>query len=253
MLSRPLTVLFVCAAVGFAADADQPAGSQPPDYQQDAEAQPAVPAKPAGPVRPVMPEERRWYHMTLPVIGTSSLPSGTFEPLSRSEKVKYAVKHTIGPGALIDRAVLAGFNQMRDHPDEWPGGMEGYARRYGYRMTRLAVRNAVLLGADVAFGTDPRYDRCDCSGALPRIGHAFRRVIIARKDNGGEMFNFGRVGGAYAGSFVAYRLYPSQYHDADRAATSASMYLATRGVTNVVREFWPEIHRIIKIGPRPTY
>jgi hypothetical protein len=174
------------------------------------------------------------------------------EPLTNSGKLRYAVESTFGPKALLNRALLAGLNQWRDYPPEWGQGWDAYGHRFGYRMTRLAARNAIILGFDVALKTDQRYDRCACSGWLPRTGHAWKRVFIARTDWGGERVNLGRVVGAYGGLAVAYQLMPEQYQTSSRILSNGSQYLVWRVVGNMIREFWPEIHRVIKIGPRPS-
>jgi len=63
----------------------------------------------------------------------------------------------------------------------------------------------------------------------------------------------GRIAGAYIAPAVAYQMYPDRLRGADRMMNSGALYLATRGATNLLREFWPEIHRVIRIGPKPRY
>jgi hypothetical protein len=219
-------------------------GSDPPKSQES----------PAG-AQSIAPAERRWYHIPLPMIGTSSLPPHTaanpIQPLTPQGKLDYAVRRTLGPMALANRGVMAGLNQWQNKPEEWGQGWDAYARRYGYRMTRLAARNSIILGLDLVMRTDQRFDRCDCQGFWPRTAHAFRRVVVARTDFGGETVNAARIAGAYVPAAIAYRLYPERYHTATRVLYSGSIYLAWRGVANMVREFWPEIHRVIRIGPPP--
>jgi hypothetical protein len=171
--------------------------------------------------------------------------------MSRKEKARDALERTVGPNALLNRAVLTGFSHWRDRPEEWPGGMEGYGKRFGYRMTRLAVRNSVILAGDLLMNTDQRYDRCTCSGVLARSAHAFRRVAVVRTDSGGQAFNLGRIAGAYAGVAVSYQLYPERYRTTSNILSAGSQYLMWRGATNLIREFWPEIRRSVRFGPHP--
>jgi hypothetical protein len=110
-------------------------------------------------------------------------------------------------------------------------------------MGRLAVRNAIQLGADVAFKTDPRYDRCDCNGVKLRSVHAMKRVFIARKDGGGEMISVSRLAGAYVTPMITDQWYPDRLNTWDHKLKSGTAFLAWRVANNLVKEFWPEIRR----------
>ena len=206
--------------------------------------------------KPDEPPGRNWTNIPLPLIGTSSLApisaANPFKPLTPKQKVTGAISRTVGPLALLNRGFLAGMNQWRNRPEEWGQGWDAYGQRFGYRMARLASRQSIMLGFDLAMGTDQRYDRCNCTGFWPRTGQAFRRVAIARTDSGGETINAGRIAGAYGGAFIAYRVYPERFHTTSQALNSGSQYLLWRGVTNMVREFWPEIRRVVRIGPMPS-
>jgi hypothetical protein len=130
------------------------------------------------------PTPKEGETLPLPLVSPRAIQPGTIDPLTPSEKARMALKDTFGVGALVNRAVLAGINQWMNHPSEWGGGMDAYGKRYASRWARMAVRNSIELGADLAFKTDPRYDRCDCSGFRPRTGHALKRVFVARRDDG---------------------------------------------------------------------
>lgn len=182
----------------------------------------------------------------LPLINQRAVEKGENPaPLTPGKKAKLAFENTFGLHALANRALLTGIDQLRDEPWEWPGNFEGYGMRYGSRLGRLAVRNAIMLGTDVAFKIDPRYDRCSCSGVWPRLAHAYKRVVVARTDAGGQMFNVSRFTGAYATPLIADQWNPDRLNTWGEHVTSGSVYLAWHGLGNVVREFWPEIRRAI--------
>lgn len=121
--------------------------------------------------------------------------------------------------------------------------MDAFSMRFGSRMGRLAIRNSIRLGTDVAFGIDPRYDRCLCSGFKARTGHAWKRILVSRTDSGGQIFAVSNVAGAYVTPMIAYQWYPDRLNTWERKLQSGSVNLAWRGVTNMIREFWPEMKR----------
>jgi hypothetical protein len=166
----------------------------------------------------------------------------TAEALTSGDKARLMLKNSFGVYALLNRGLMAGFSHWEDHPAEWGQGWGAYGKRLANRTGRMAIRNTMRLGLDIAFKTDPRYDKCDCSG-FSRVRHAAKRVVIARSDYGGETFNTARVVSAMAAPWVAYEWYPARLNTTDRKLMSGASYLGWRVVNNIVAEFWPDVRR----------
>ena len=193
----------------------------------------------------------------LPIIGSRILPPQpgrtiAADALTAEEKARLALRNTFGTRALVNRLVLTGMNQWQDHPEEWPQGVDGFGQRFASRFGRLAVRNAIQLSVDVAMKTDPRYNRCDCDGFLPRAGHALKRVLVARTDYGGQTINASRLAGAYVTPMITDQWYPGRLNTWSHKLESGTWNLGWRGATNILREFWPEIRRTLSIKRRPA-
>src|SRR5687768_919690 len=160
-------------------------------------------------LRPAKQDE---VDLPIPITSPRAVQPGTIEPLSPREKTTRALRNTFSPRAIANRALVAGWGQLWDSPEEWGGDIEGYGQRFGSRMGRLAVRQAVQLSTDIAFGTDPRFDRCECGSFWNRTGHAWKRVVVARKDYGGETLNFSAFAGAYVPPMLTDQWYPDSYN-----------------------------------------
>jgi hypothetical protein len=191
-----------------------------------------------------------WFTLVVPAVAQNQLfpvgrlrvvEPGTIEPLTAGEKATRELRNTFSPARVGSRFFMAGIDQWTDHPEEWPQGMEGYSRRVASRWGRMAVRNAIQVSSDIAFQTDPRYDRCACSGFRARTAHALKRVLIARRDYGGEMLSVSQLAGAYLTPVITDQWYPDRLNTATHKLTSGSMYLAWSGAGNMFREFWPDI------------
>jgi hypothetical protein len=62
--------------------------------------------------------------------------------------------------------------------------------------------------------------------------------------------NLARLAGAYGTPPIAYSaMLPDRYLTPGRVLNSGSQYLGWRVLGNAIREYWPEIHRAIRIGP----
>ena len=188
----------------------------------------------------------------LPLVTPSAIEPGTLPPpLTSKEKAARAFRQTLGINSLLNRTIVAGWDQLRDSPHEWPGGMEGYGMRYGSRLGRLAIRNTIMLGTDVAFKLDPRYDRCACTGVWPRVKHAYKRVLVARTDAGGHMFNVSRFAGGFLTPMIANEWAPDRLNTWGNKFQDGGTYLAWNGAGNVLREFWPDIRRVLPFKKKP--
>lgn len=173
------------------------------------------------------------------VVPRRALAAGALTP---PEKGKLMLKGTFGFYAVANRALMAGYSHWDNHPEEWGQGWDAYGQRFASRMGRMAIRNTMRLGLDVALKTDPRYDRCDCSG-LDRVLHAVRRVVITRSDYGGETFATARVVSGMVTPWIAYEWYPDRLNTTSHKFRSGGAYLGWRAVNNVVAEFWPDVRR----------
>jgi hypothetical protein len=97
-------------------------------------------------------------------------------------------------------------------------------------------------------GIDPRYDRCDCTSFLSRTGHAWRRVILSRSDAGTEMPAYSNFTGAFVTPMIVSQWAPDRFNTTGNKLQSASLDLAWRGVTNMLREFWPDVKKKMRRG-----
>jgi len=179
--------------------------------------------------------------LPLPIASRRAVQPGTIEPLSPRGKLWLAVKSTFGPADIGNRLLLAGIDQWADYPEEWPQGMEGYGRRFGLRFGRSAIRHGLVAATDIALKTDSRYDLCDCVGFRARTWHAWRRVLVTRRDNGGEMLSMSRLVGAYVTPAITDQWLPDRLNTTGHKLAGGSTYLAWAGVGNMVKEFWPDI------------
>jgi hypothetical protein len=145
--------------------------------------------------------------------------------------------YTFGPPDLISTAVGAGIDQGKPAPPEWDSGAKGYAERYGWRFSMNLTTKTTEYTLGALIHQDVAYRRCDCSGLLPRTGHAFVSVLTARTQSGRVVFSAPALVAPYAGSFTAVNaFYPSRYEPAD-AFRTGSMSFVFKAAGNLIGEF----------------
>jgi hypothetical protein len=189
----------------------------------------------------------RELELSIPISSPRAILPGTIEPLTPKQKLDRAIRNTVSPQALVNRTLATGWSHLWRDPEEWGGNMDAFGKRFASRMGRLAIRQGVQLSTDVAFGLEPRYDRCNCTGVGARTLHAWKRVVISRRDNGSEIFAISTFAGAYIPPLITDQWLPPSKNTWDHKWQSGTQFIALRGVTNMVREFWPDISRKLRI------
>ena len=99
--------------------------------------------------------------------------------LNGRQRFKLYVRQTYTtPGIYIKTGFFALHDQVRNTPDDWGDGFDGFAKRLGSNQATNIIQNSFTSLGQGAVGWEPRYDRCKCAGGWPRFRHAFVRNFI---------------------------------------------------------------------------
>ena len=194
----------------------------------------------------VQPKQEE-LEIPLPISSPRTFDPADIVPLSAKDKARRALRNTVGPQALANRFLIAGWNHLLDDPEEWSGNLDGLGQRFASRMGRLAVRQSIQLSTDIAFGIDPRFDRCNCTGFWPRTLHSWKRVVVSRRDYGGEIIAVSNIAGAFIPPMITDQWQPASENTWSEKWQSGVSFMYMRAGTNMLREFWPEISRALRI------
>jgi hypothetical protein len=149
----------------------------------------------------------------------------------------------------------AGIHQATNNPPDWHQGFTALSERFGSNMGIGATGNAVRYGVAYAADIDLKFEKCHCTGLLPRIGHAFRSTAVARRRNGSSVLSFPNLIAPYAATTVAvYAWYPARYDIRD-ALRMGNYNLLNTVAANIAFEFIPTgiegfLHRLHVASPR---
>jgi len=177
----------------------------------------------------------------IPVSVSSSDEPASHLPLE--DKFTIYLNRTYGPGAFLKSAAISGINQARNHPVEWGRGWEGYGDRFGSSMGQRAVSNTISFGVGALRGEDPRYFPSGETRTSARIGSALAQTFVVHTDHGGRTVAIGRIAGAFGGGFVSRTWQPEGHGIMRPGFQSGAISLASGAVSNVIREFWPDIKK----------
>jgi hypothetical protein len=89
---------------------------------------------------------------------------------------------------------------------------------------------------------DPRYFRRGTGSIISRAGYALSRVLVTHKDSGGRRFNYSEWLGNAGGVAISNAYYPDN-RTASENGTKLLTLVGTDAVSQVLKEFWPDIRR----------
>jgi hypothetical protein len=129
---------------------------------------------------PATPEPS--VNSTLPVnwIYGAYLPKDApIVPLTGEQRFKLYLRQTYTtPGIYVKTGFFAIHDQVKKTEPDWGDGASGFGKRLGSLQAGNIIQNSLTALGNAAVGFEPRYDRCRCEGAWPRIRHAVVRNFI---------------------------------------------------------------------------
>jgi len=194
----------------------------------------------------------------LPNFLTVTDPDRKTQPLTTKQKFALVARQTYDPVTILTAAAGAGLSQAEDgDPKYGPGGV-GYAKRFGAAMADLSSQS-FFSGAVLAsvLHEDPRYFREGAQyGFWNRLGYAVSRVVITRTDAGGDRFNYSGIFGMAMGIALSNAYYPDPSVNGRETAQRFGTSLLSNAISNLLPEFWPDIHAKLfhrkASGPQPA-
>jgi hypothetical protein len=165
-------------------------------------------------------------------------------PLSTRGKFWIATQDSVDYSAFVWAGMQAGQSMaLRSYP-ELGHGMAGYSRYY-WRAFADQASGSYFTEAIVPALTheDPRYYTRGHGGFFRRAGYALSQVVMTKTDSGGTTFNLSEIVGNGMEAGLANLYYPPQERSFHNTAVNWASQLEAASLNNLVKEFWPDIHR----------
>ena len=166
------------------------------------------------------------------------------QPLTSGEKFRLAIVNSVSPGTFLGSALGAGIGQAADSPAGYGQGASAYGQRFGASMAKSAGNN--LIGRyflSSVLHDDPRYFVMGDGSLKESFKYALRRVVIVRKDDGTEAFNWPGVIGPLAAAGLANTYMPNAQRTVGYTFENYGWSIAAYAGVNLMKEYWPTITR----------
>lgn len=184
--------------------------------------------------------------------------------LTFKDKFLLFVDDSFEPLTFVASGFSAGIDQAENSDHSYGQGAQGYAKRYAAEYTDRATSKFFRdFAYPWIFREDPRYYRLGEGRGTTRFFHALEHAVVAHRDNGNPMFNFSVWLGTASAVVLSNTYHPDNQRGFAPAASRVSVSIAEGMGADVLREFWPEISRKLKLpfrgesayatpAPRPT-
>ncbi len=177
------------------------------------------------------------------ISNSSSSISSTlsYTPPTGEDRVNWAIKSTIGPASLAGGLFSAGWGTEFNRPSEYGTHWDGFAQRYGLRLSGIASSNAVEAGLGAAWGEDPRYFREPDRPFGHRLLHAATMTFFAKDRTGNYMPAYARYTAIVGTNYLSNTWRPDSDATGERASLRIGLGFLGRFSGNVWEEFWPDM------------
>jgi len=179
--------------------------------------------------------------------GSASSSSDARPFISGQERIRWAVRGTLGPGALLS----AGWGTLLDFPKAYGTHWEGFGQRYGMRVSANGVSNTMEAGLGAIWGEDPRYVRDAGASFGHRIGHAVKMTFMAEDRAGNLRPAYARLIAIPGSSFLSNTWRTDSDATPGRASVRTGFRFLDRLGSNTLAEFWPDVRQ--KLFHRQRY
>jgi hypothetical protein len=179
-----------------------------------------------------------------------SVSANTYLPPQRfKEKFWLATQETFDYSGFIYVGIVTGITMSQNSEPSFGEGASGFGQYYGHNFADYGIEN-YLVEAVVPTLTkeDPRYYTLGHGGFLKRTGYALSRAVVTRKDSGGPTVNISEIVGAGAAAGISNAYYPPQSDPWVKTYQRWISAVAQDGISNILKEFWPDINHAIFHG-----
>jgi len=200
-----------------------------------------VDAPASAPAAAAAPSDKRVLWI-IPNYRTSALPN-PYKAITPKQKFDIAYHDTFDRGTVVLAALFAGEGQMERSNPSFGNGVVGYGKYFGTAYADLAIGDFMTEGIfPTILHQDPRYFRRGSGGGLARLGYAVGQIFWTHTDSGGTQFNYSELGGNATAVAISTAYYPNG-RDVGSAVTKFGTQIGVDMASNILKEFWPDIHK----------
>jgi hypothetical protein len=165
-------------------------------------------------------------------------------PLTTGQKFRLATAGVFDWASFPFNGILSAIAQAKNDPEEWGQGWGAYGKRYGASFADNGIGTFMTTAVFPSLlHEDPRYYQMGKGRFAHRAYHAVNRLFITRTDSGHDRFNYSETVGNAAAAAISNIYHVPSDRTASRNASTFAFLILYDGLSNELKEFWPDIRR----------
>jgi hypothetical protein len=187
---------------------------------------------------PAQSPDRQMLTPTASTVPASS-PTLSEDSITGTGRLDWVVKGTIGPASLWTGVFTSAWGTVFNHPREYGDSFDGFAKRYGLRLSGVAVDNTLEAGVGAFWGEDPRYHKAPAGTS--RLKQALRLTVMAQRSDGSTAPAYARFIGIAGGNAMSDMWRPDSERTFGNTVERIGEGFASRLIANLWDEYWPSV------------
>jgi hypothetical protein len=163
-------------------------------------------------------------------------------PPTPKQSFKIATQNSFDYSAFVFVGITSALAEWSDAHPRFGDGFAGYGKYYwrGY-LDKTDGNYLVIFALPTIFHQDERYYAKGEGGFWKRAVYSGSRILITPNYHGHNSFNASEIFGRGMAQGISTAYYPSSDRTLGALATKYGYALGRDALTNVFREFWPDI------------
>jgi hypothetical protein len=165
-------------------------------------------------------------------------------PLTTGQKFRIATAGVFDWGAYPFNGALAAIAQAQNNPKSWGQGWDAYGKRYGASFADNSIGTYMTTAIFPSLlHEDPRYYQLGKGSFVHRSYHAISRLFVTKTDSGKMRFNYSEIVGNAAAAGISNIYHAPEDRTVSRNISTLGFLILYDGLSNGLKEFWPDIRR----------
>lgn len=160
-----------------------------------------------------------------------------YEPITAKERLGWFTRSTIGPKSLAGGVFSAAYGTAVNSPFEYGPHWEGFAKRYGMRLTGISTGNAMEATLGAAWGEDPRYFHTVEQPFANRVKNVLDLTFRAYRADGERHPAYARYIAIAGNNFLSNTWRAQSEADWQHAMVRTAEGFGSRALSNAFGEF----------------
>jgi hypothetical protein len=184
---------------------------------------------------------RAFLFCALATLAAAQTDPSTSQPITGGGRFEWAIMSTINLPSFGAGLVSSGLGTYSNQPHEYGTSLKGFGKRFGMRLTGVAVCNTMESGLGAVWGEDPRYHRVADEPFRHRLGHIVKMTFMASNQEGEIRPAYARYAAIAGSNSLSNAWRPDSDRTFDHTAIRIGLGFLGRMSSNAFYEFWPDM------------